>query len=115
MISWDDIYSVGKKTSNFLGSDSGQGLLKGVGLGLSAYGAYNQNKAMNKQNSLIAEQNALSRDAYKYNKSLSDRDLAKENMSQSNFTEGFSSVFGDSKKKKKKKLDSYSGFNNFSG
>lgn len=110
-MSFADIF---KNIGNFAKSDSGQGLMNIAGLGLTGLGLYNQNKQNNKYNDLIADQNKLTLQNYNYNKSLNNREIAKENLGQENFTEGFASVFGD-KKKKKKQLSDYYGIDNYKG
>ncbi len=108
---WADIF---KNIGNFANSDTAKGLTNIAGLGLAGYGMYKQNKAVDMQNDLLKQQNQLTLDNYRYNKALNDRAVAKENMLQNNFNEGFASVFGDNTKKKKK-LSEYYGLENFEG
>ena len=98
---------------NFMDSSAGKGLTSLAGVGLGAYGLYNQNKAMNAQNDLIAQQNNLAQQNYLYNKSINDREIAKENLAQENKVDGFNSVFGN-QNQKKKQLGSYYGTTNYS-
>jgi len=112
-MSWSDIFnSIGK----FANSDAGKGLQNIAGLGMAGYGMYKQNKAASMQNDLLKKQNQLSINNYNYNKALNDTEIAKENMLQNNFTEGFSSVFGKNENQKKKKnLSDYYGMENYKG
>ena len=71
--------------------------------GIGAYGQYRTAK----------DNNALMRDSYDLNKQLLSRDIAKENLSQENFTDGWASVFGQ--QDKKKKLSDYTGTMNYQG
>lgn len=109
-MSFSDVF---KKVGKFTNSDEGSGLMNLLGLGVAGYGLYKKNQAINRRNDLIKEQNRLAIDNYNYNKALNDREVAKNNMLQNNFSDGFASVFGE--KKKKKKLDDYYGNNNYEG
>jgi len=100
------------KLGSFANSDTGKGLTNLVGLGLTGYGMYNQNKLMKEQNNLAQQQNLLSLQNYNYNKSLNDREIAKENLEQENITSAFDNVFGTTNKKKK--LGDYAGMYNYS-
>ncbi len=74
-----------------------------IARGIGAYGEYKT----------AQESNNLTRDAYDFNKSYMNRNIAKENLGQENMTEGFNAVFGTTPKKKK--LGSYAGMMNFEG
>lgn len=103
---YDSLVSGASKAGEFLNSDAGKGLTSMAGLGLGAYSAYNQYSAMNEANDLALKN-------YNYNKSINDRNIAKENLAQDNMTDGFNSVFGDTNTKKKK-LGDYYGTTNYS-
>lgn len=106
-MSFRDIFNnIGK----FAGSQSGQGFMNLAGLGLGLYG-------MNKQNKALDFQNDIAMKNYKYNKDLNDREIAKENMSQANFVNGFnnSSFANTFKKTQPKSIEEYYGNKNFKG
>lgn len=73
---------------------------------ITGWSAYKQSKTLEDQNDLL-------RQNYNYNKSINDREIAKENMNQENMTNAFSSIFGDGKKKKN--LSDYYGTTNYQG
>jgi hypothetical protein len=106
MMGWGDIF---KSVSDFMPSSRTMANIgQAVSPFASLYSANRQAKSFNKSNDLM-EKN------YMYNKSINDREIAKENMEQSNITNAFSSIFGDGKKRKKKNLDSYAGMMNYQG
>ena len=76
-------------------------------------GAYASYKIGKDQNKLISQQNDLARENYAYNKSLNDREIAKENMAQDSLTNSVNSIWGNSDKKKK--LGDYTSMYNFEG
>ena len=95
-----------KPVTDFAGSKSGRSLLD---IGKFGFDIYNANKT----NDLLDKQNDLTLANYKYNQSINDREIAKENLSNQNNTDAFNSVFGTTNKKKK--LTDYYGTTNFEG
>ncbi len=95
-----------KNFGDFASKDTGKGLQNIIGLGLSGYGMYKQNKLLDQQNDLLTQN-------YNYNKMLNDREIAKENMEQDNITNAFNNTFGSTKKKKN--INTYTGMSNFQG
>lgn len=100
-MSWDD-------TFKWIGNNSGtiSNIAQAITPLVSLYGA-------NKQSDLLKQQNDLQTMNYFYNKSLNDREVAKENLEQENITSAFDNVFGTDKRKKKD-LKDYYGTSNYS-
>jgi len=89
---WDSIYDWFSNSKNL--ANLGQFATPVVG-GINAYNNYKWAK----------QANNLARQNYNYNKSLNDRQIAKENLEQDNSQNAFDEIFGTNHKKKKQLAD----------